>query len=286
MTTELTTVNSLMSLAEIPREHVKREMDRNYLSNLVRQHPSLDKRDFIDFINKCQLTGADPRLNQVYLLVHNAYSSETGKSEPKGTTIFSYQFLIQTAQKTGELEGFGVDTVVDTYTDFATGQEKRSLTSTAWVNRKNAGRYEYKARFWEFAKTMRDGKLMGNWKTAPYLMLEKCAVANVMRWAFPESLAGVYISEEMTKDGSQSMVEPVVQPVAEKPIEISDKKTKSTQDYKDEMLAVLESADDSFFEKIGKTREFMLEKVHAEKTYEGIKSKYDILTSMMTQGGQ
>lgn len=198
---ELVVANNLMSMADMPREEIKRAMDKSYLCNLVRQHPTLDQGAFIEFINKCQLTGADPRLNQVYLLVHNSWNSEKKVTEPKGTTVFAYQFFIQMAQKTGELEDFGVDTVPDSYIDLMSGQEKKSITAKAWVKR-NGCKYEYKARFWEFAKTTKDGNLMGNWRASPYLMLEKCAVANVMRWAFPESLSGIYTSDEISKDGS------------------------------------------------------------------------------------
>lgn len=198
---ELVVANNLMSMADMPREEIKRAMDKSYLCNLVRQHPTLDQGAFIEFINKCQLTGADPRLNQVYLLVHNSWNSEKKVTEPKGTTVFAYQFFIQMAQKTGELEDFGVDTVPDSYIDLMSGQEKKSITAKAWVKR-NGCKYEYKARFWEFAKTTKDGNLMGNWRASPYLMLEKCAVANVMRWAFPESLSGIDTSDEISKDGS------------------------------------------------------------------------------------
>jgi hypothetical protein len=38
----------------------------------------------------------------------------------------------------------------------------------------------------------------GQWASKPYLMLEKCALANVYRLAFPEWVAGMYIAEEMT----------------------------------------------------------------------------------------
>lgn len=209
---ELIVANNLMSMADMPREEIKRAMDKSFLCNLVRQHPTLDQAAFVEFINKCQLTGADPRLNQVYLLVHNAWNSEKKVTEPKGTTVFAYQFFIQMAQKTGELEDFGVETVSDTYMDLMTGQEKKSITAKAWVKRKGA-RYEYKARFWEFAKTNKDGNLMGNWRVSPYLMLEKCAIANVMRWAFPESLSGIHTTEEITNDGAEPVQVQVQAPV-------------------------------------------------------------------------
>lgn len=314
MSKELMAVNNLMSLAEMPKEEIKRAMDRSFLANLVRQHPSLDQSDFIEFINKCQLTGADPRLNQVYLLVHNSWNAEKKLSEPKGTTVFAYQFFIQMAQRTGELEDFGVDTVVEPYLDLMSGQERKSITAKAWVKRKGT-RYEYKARFWEFAKVNKDGKLMKNWLSSPYLMLEKCAVANVMRWAFPESLSGIYINDEISKDGSdpvevpslpkpEAKELPSVKPlrvrkeepkpaevVAEEPKPAAEEKPplvvkkdvkidftgRDIEDLRSELIDFLKNADQLLFDRIGKTREYMLEKVEFENTLDGMKQKFSII---------
>lgn len=330
MSKELVVVNNLMSLADMPKEEIKRGMDRSFLANLVRQHPTLDQTAFIEFINKCQLTGADPRLNQVYLLVHNVWNQDKNSFEPKGTTVFAYQFFIQMAQRTGQLEDFGVDTSQELYMDLMSGQERKSITSKAWVKRAGI-KYEYKARFWEFAKTKKDGQLMGNWKISPYLMLEKCAIANVMRWAFPESLSGIYTSDEIAKDGaepvqvnavkSQEWALPAVKPITEymapqassfepilaptekrengmvKPeeqaIASAVKPDEQKKDYKidfagrdiedlrSELKEFLSGADQLLFDRIGKTREYMLDKVDFEKTLDGMKQKYSIIMRFM-----
>lgn len=323
MSSESTVVNSLMSLAQMPKEEIKRAMDRSFLANLVRKHPTLEQSDFIEFINKCQLTGADPRLNQVYLLVHNSWNADKRAFEPKGTTVFAYQFFIQMAQRTRELEDFGVDTVIDTYMDLATGKERKSITSNAWVKRRGT-RYEYKARFWEFAKTNKEGNLMKNWASSPYLMLEKCAIANVMRWAFPESLTGIYTHEEITKDGNdpiatimpvkttqtkpqlesqkmadsvtkreeilESKVEEVNTTLSEMAIEDPKKKEepkkvdfsgRDIEDLRGEIVDFLKDVEDSLFQRIGKTREYMIEKVESEKSLDGMKQKYSIIMRFM-----
>lgn len=313
MKNELVAANNLIAMAEIPREEIKRQMDRSFLANLVSQHPTLSRNDFLEFINKCQLTGADPRLNQVYLLVHNAWNAEKRCEEPKGTTVFAYQFFTQMAQRTGELDGFGVDTSQDKYMDLVTGEERKSLTSTAWVIRKGC-RYEYKARFWEFAKTKKDGSLMKNWKSSPYLMLEKCAVANVMRWAFPESLTGIYTDDEIKGDHVETIVrdtrpsvdktqpsaleaaKPITEYAAEQKApsdEINvddvekpqDTETKGKIDFADrdiedlrgEMLEFVKMGSEDMFAKIGKTKQFMIDRINAEKTLNGMKQKYTIL---------
>lgn len=327
MSQEIATVNNLLSLVNMPKEEVKRAMDKSFLSNLVRNHPTLSQNDFLTFINKCQLTGADPRLNQVYLLVHNAWNAEKRIEEPKGTTVFAYQFFIQLAQRTGQLESFGVDTKEETYLDMSTGQERKSITSTSWAIRKGL-KYEYKARFWEFAKTKKDGALMGTWRAAPYLMLEKCAVANVLRWAFPEALTGVYTSEEVTSepvhihaiparlddkpvaalkpapevvkpaetvaavvaDTIEPLVitavgyaEPVSLPLLDKPEEVIKKEAeidfgdRDIEDIRGEIIEFIKHADQKMFDKIGKTKTYMLESLDKEKDLESMKFKYKFL---------
>lgn len=330
MSKELTVVNNLMSLADMPREEIKRSMDRSFLAGLVRQHPNLDQTAFLEFINKCQLTGADPRLNQVYLLVHNAWNPDKKVAEPKGTTVFAYQFFIQMAQRTGQLEDFGVDTIQESYMDLMSGQERKSISAKAWVKRAGI-RYEYKARFWEFVKTNKDGNLMGNWRVSPYLMLEKCAIANVMRWAFPESLSGIYTSDEISKDGSEPVqvqpvkaqsealpapkpineymkpaeaaaapvvaqkeaVAPAAEPVVVQPAQAKqapaaekagykiDFAGRDIEDLRSELTEFLSGADQLLFDRIGKTREYMLEKVEYEKNLEGMKQKYSIIMRFM-----
>ena len=220
METQIDTIKDvtqdLINMCNMPTNQVKRAMDSNYLSMLVKANPNLNKQHFVEFITKAQLTGADPRLNQIYLIVHDSWNSQTQTKEPKGTTVFSYQFFIRLAQQTGELEGFDVDIIEDPYLDFQTGKKRPSVTARAWVQRKGYGKMHYKARLWEFAKTTKDGTLMGNWKASPYLMLEKCAVANVMRWAFPEVLGNFYCADEMEKaTGSHVEMKPIIETKAD-----------------------------------------------------------------------
>jgi len=290
-------IKELMTLASMPSDQIKRTMDMNYLSLLVKNNPRLDKIYFVDFINKAQLTGADPRLNQIYLISYDAWNPSTQQKEPKGTTVFSYQFFIRLAQQTGHLEDFDVDTKEDTYIDFnAAAKRKPSLTSFAWVRRKGQGTLKYKARLWEFAKTDKNGNLMGNWKASTYLMLEKCAIANVMRWAFPEVLGNMYIKDEMEKatgmdhievesknyrliSGATSNTAPLDKPIKinegstdnnisnakETPFEINDFEIKRL-----DLLNKTVSLDDTFFEKINKNRNDIMEKINLETDYSSL----------------
>lgn len=289
------TVKDLMLMADMPKDQIKREMDQNYLSMLVKQNPALERSHFVEFITKCQLTGADPRLNQIYLIVHNAWNSQKQTTEPKGTTVFSYQFFLRLAQQTGELEDMRVEIIREPYLDLMTGKERASITARCIVKRKGKGETVYQARFWEFAKTDKSGNLQGNWKASPYLMLEKCAVANALRWAFPEVLGNLYIADEMEKvTGGQQhhhqepkrvepvrvttvVHEPVQQPPQPelKPIQSDDPMT--LEEMKEDMLGFLKTVSESFFQKMGKDRDYLTQKVKAETDYGKAKSMYDFI---------
>jgi phage recombination protein Bet len=285
-------VNELMKMSELPREKIVSEMDRNYLAQLVKSNPNLAKEDFVNFITKCQLTGADPRMNQIYLIVHNAWNAQTRVSAPKGTTVFSYQFFLRLAHQTGQLESMEVDTVKEPYLDFNSGEERPSVTTKCHVKRTGQGKITYQARFWEFAKTDKDGKLQGNWKSAPYLMLEKCAVANALRWAFPETLGNMYIADEMEKSTGMApkanhvekvqKVEVIAQPVKQVETEqvidavavynIASERT--LEDMKGELLEFIQALPDEWFSKLGKMRGNLVRIVESEKTIDGVKLLY------------
>jgi phage recombination protein Bet len=160
----------------------------------------MDKKYFLDFIHKAQLTGADPRLNQIYLIPHKTKNYDTNDFEVKGTVMFNYMFYMQLAQQTGLLEGWGCDVLEDAYLDIITGRKKPSWKAIAWVKRNGREKVLYECDFWEVAKLdYKTGLPSSNWKTMPKFMIRKCAIAGAFRWAFPETLGNFYIAEEMEK---------------------------------------------------------------------------------------
>ena len=278
------TINELIALSEVPKDAMVKEMDRNYLSLLVSENPTLDKKYFVDFITKCQLTGADPRMNQIYLIVHNSWNSQKQTTEPKGTTVFSYQFFLRLAQQTGELESMRIDTVKEPYLDLSNGKEKPSITTKCHIKRSGKAEITYQARFWEFAKTDKNGNLQGNWKTASYLMLEKCAVANALRWAFPETLGNMYIADEMERTTGKSESAAVQQKAAvvQQPVQQVEKPQESIpatsshelDEMRSEVRSFLETRPDEWFSKLNKDRKLMLEMVDAVKTMDNMTKIY------------
>jgi phage recombination protein Bet len=295
MSNELTviqdTVMELMDMSRLPKDKIVSEMDQNYLAQLVKANPALAKEDFVTFITKCQLTGADPRMNQIYLIVHNAWNSQTRQTSPKGTTVFSYQFFIRLAQQTGQLESMEVETIKEPYLDLNTGEERPSITTMCHVKRTGQGRITYQARFWEFAKTDKDKNLIGNWKSAPYLMLEKCAVANALRWAFSETLGNMYIADEMEKSTGVApktnhvekttpvqqiaIKQPVVEQTAIVEPEAPDSDDmRDIEDLRGELLEFIKTLPDVWFSSLGKIRGNLVSVVEREKTLDGMKLLY------------
>lgn len=295
-TTALATIQEgsieyLMSMAATPKNQIRREMDKNYLTLLKNANPNLADIYFIDFIHKCQITGADPRLNQIYLITHKAFNKDLQQQEFKGTVIFAYLFFIQMAQKTGQLEDWGVECIDDTYTDIATGRKRPSYTSTCWVKRKGQSKVTYTAYLWELAKQY-NGTLSSTWASAPKLMLNKCAVANAFRWAFPETLGSYYIQDEIkdaidveftpihTKTEQVKKVEVIEDAkvvVEEKVAELDTEFERDIEDLRGELIEFLGGAGNEFFVKIGKDKVSMLDKVVNTKTYSSMKTLYDIV---------
>jgi phage recombination protein Bet len=192
-------VDLLLALSTTAKSDVKKAMDRNFLKILVDQNPDMDKKYLIDFIHKTQLTGADPRLNQIYLTPHKTTNYQTGITEYKGTVMFNYIFYMQLAQQTGQLEDWGSDVIEDGYLDIVSGRKKPSWKAIAWVKRKGREKVYYECDFWEVAKLDKGGFPSSTWKAMPKFMVRKCAIAGAFRWAFPETMGNFYIAEEMEK---------------------------------------------------------------------------------------
>lgn len=226
-------------------------LDGNFFKLLAERNPLLQASDFLDFIQKCQLSGADPRRNQIYLITRNQNVKEDDgqwRQKVVGTTVFAYQFFIQRAQSTGLLSGFTVDTEMTTYCNPITGRTRPSIVSICTVWRKDREKPTvYRARFDEFVPKDKNGAMAPNrvWREKPYLMLEKTALCNGLRQAFPEDLQGMYISEEMTGDESREVLDIINADDMKQPILVDEG---SIVEKQTEVLSLLKS----LFEDCGK----------------------------------
>lgn len=172
-------------------ENVKRSFEENYLEILQRKHVEIPQRYIINFLHKAQLTGANPVLDQIYLI--RRWSK--AENSHVGVVVFSYHFMLAQANSTGEFERVEVDTKVEEKFNPISGEMFKELVSTATVFRKGKGATPYKA-YWSEQSDTRNAQ----WRDMPYNMLGKCAIAGALRWAFPEALSGVFSEEEITED--------------------------------------------------------------------------------------
>lgn len=203
-------MNQLINYEDVLlKDDVKRTFEKNYLQMLFNENRELPKTHIIEFIHKAQQTGANPSLNQIFLIKRN-----TKKDGWVGTTVFSYNFLLAIAAQTGQFNGYEIETKPIEKFDVSSMESKKMLASTCTVKR-NGFSYPFTAYFDEFAQYFRDfktgeQKLNTIWESKPYMMLEKCAIANALRRAFPEALSGIYCEEEMPsgekKDASEKPI--------------------------------------------------------------------------------
>jgi phage recombination protein Bet len=210
----------ILSTFLMPPEEAKIKFQMAPLVMLARDNPDLQAMDFINFVRLAQKTGADPELKHIHLVTmrkkvkrfDQVQQRQVEEWVTKGESLFSYHFFVGKAQETGELALMDVVTEPCDYLNPATGQTiKNTVKSTATVIRKSRvsgyeQKYVYRAYFPEFVKTkdvyennQRTGAVQVTeaWASKPYLMLEKCALANALRWAFEAELGGMYIPEEM-----------------------------------------------------------------------------------------
>lgn len=169
---------------------VKRTFEENYLKTLFALHADIDQSYVIDFLHQAQLSGANPAQKQIYLTKY--FSKKLGRKV--GVVVFSYHFFLNQANLTGEMEGLEVSSEVEKVFDPIKKQWGEELVATAKVRRKGRGETTFKARWSEFYNPNSD-----QWAERPYGMLEKCSIANVLRWAFPESLSGMFIEDEISE---------------------------------------------------------------------------------------
>jgi phage recombination protein Bet len=181
------------------KDSVRQSFEENYLRMLFEKHRELPKSDIIEFIHKAQQTGANPSLNQIFLIERNTKVGYEWKKV--GTVVFSYNFIQAIANQTGDYEGYTIETKITEKFDVINFEARKMLASHCVVKRKGFS-FPYTAYFDEYVQTRKDEKTgnhvpTGTWASKPYLMLEKCALSGALRRAFPEALSGMYCEEEM-----------------------------------------------------------------------------------------
>lgn len=216
-------------------EDVRRKFDENFVKLFVSKHNEFNTSQVLDFFHKSQLTGADPRKNEVYLV---GYKNKRG--EMVSSVLFSYHFLLNQANQTGQLESVNCEVKPEEIFNPLNGNDEKQLVATATVKRKGSSEpVIYRALWSEYEQTRKS-----IWRDKPYVMLQKCAIAGALRWAFPEALSGVFIKDEarnideeryISHDEKKSSIEAEFSTKNENEINLDIK------DHKTEVVEVMES---------------------------------------------
>ncbi len=218
-------------------DDIKNNFDENFVQLFTSKHNDFSTSQILDFFHGCQLTGADPRKKDAYLV---GYKS---KGVMIHAVVYSYHFLLKKANATQKLKGVQCVCEVREEFDPITGQDKKEMVAIATIHKQgNEEPTKFEAYWSEFAQTKYDGTYTKTWKEKPRVMLQKCAIANALRWAFPESLENIFIQEErnefdVEKEGKLSKEEKADSITAEYSqvndnsldIEVTKAKTKTQQ---------------------------------------------------------
>lgn len=157
----------------------------------------VNESDLAVFFHQCVRTGLDPFAKQVYLVGRWDGRSQSTKYTIQ-TGIDGYRLI---ADRTGAYAGSDES--------WAEGPNGLPTSATVTVYKAVAGvvrGFTATAHWSEYCQTTKDGRPMGLWAKMPHRMLAKCAEALALRKAFPQDLAGVYTSEEMSQADSETRV--------------------------------------------------------------------------------
>jgi phage recombination protein Bet len=170
---------------EIVRNHIARNL-------------TPDQMDY--FLSVAKMRGLSPWARQVYAMVYKSRTPGKADSLVIQTGIDGF---VRIAHATRECDGieepeFGPEVKTD-------GVEHPEWARVR-VWRKGASHpFVATARWKEYRKMVRRGdglELDDFWRDMPYGQLGKCATSKALRLGFPEALAGIYSSEEMSQASS------------------------------------------------------------------------------------
>jgi len=190
--------------AMLSGEGVKRQFADNYIKILLQKHPALDLKYIVNFLHKAQITGANPAMDEIYLIERKTKNSR-GEWDVVGSVVFNYRFFLQKAKENPKYQTVKTIVGVGDYFNPISSETIKTLFCTATVLMENNCDVSFTAWFPEFVQ-MKDEYVnkektgnqtpVGLWASKPYFMIEKCAIANASRWAAPKELSGMYIEEE------------------------------------------------------------------------------------------
>ena len=177
---------------------------------LVRGNGAVSDQEVMMFIALCKSQKLNPFVNDAYLIKYGDRQPASivvgkGALEKRAELDPDYDGKengIIVLSENGELE----------YRQGALAAKGENIVGGwATVYRKDRGRPEHvEVSFDEYVGRKSNGEINGQWATKPATMIQKVAVAQALRQAFPNDLNGMYASEEM----DQAQPEPIEMPVS------------------------------------------------------------------------
>jgi len=163
--------------------------------------PGLSKPQLALFVQVCNRVRLDPFARQIYAIVRQEWDAETRTKKPRMTIQTGIDGYRTIAERTGESDGgtlhewCGPDGV---WCDVWLGDEPPAA-ARATVHRKGRKPTTAIARWGAYAQTKQDGSATKMWAQRGPEQLAKCAEALALRTAFPDTMEGIYTSEEMAQ---------------------------------------------------------------------------------------
>lgn len=171
--------------ANLPVLSEKKLMEFLDIAGVGRNLPAEKRRQFVEIAQAYQL---NPFKREIYCV---GYKENT-------SIITGYEVYIKRAERTGKLNGWGVEVEGD-------GQD---LTATITIHRNDwAHPFKHQVFFEEAVQKTKDGNINAIWTKMPKFMLKKVAIAQGFRLCFSDELGGMpYTQDEIGEPEEKKQV--------------------------------------------------------------------------------
>ena len=239
---------------------VQRDFQENYVATLYQKHcleDGLDIKYLKNFIHTAQVTNADPRKNQIYLIARNV-KLKTKKGEPEkwgkvGTIVYSYGYTLGLVQSHKDYKGMSTEIVTkkvvfpkfkittnhygkEEYEIDGT-EEKTEIVAICTMFRGDKP-YTYEALLSDYFD-----KSSEQWRKKYSYMLRKCAEVGCARHAFADIVQGFYTEEEFVHMEQDAIEATSVQVEDKQRDQIVEQKMQKEIDFQEKVKCVDEFAE-------------------------------------------
>ena len=169
---------------ELAKQEKQSEIDiraNEYLKMLGFSYTAEEAKKFLEI---CQAFQLNPFKREIYGI------KGWDKGKEALTIIVGYETYLKRAERMGKLDGYEKEADFD--------KDGNLVSATITIYRKDWSHpFKHTVYYKEFVR-MKEGKPMAMWATMPVFMLQKVAIAQAFRLAFPDEMGGLpYIKEEI-----------------------------------------------------------------------------------------